>query len=70
MSWNKPVYSSMIANVGYDDDSKSLIVTFNNGKTAAYAGVSEETARELSVAPSVGTMFNEQIKNQYQFRYV
>lgn len=69
MSWNKSVYSSMIANVGYDTDAGELLVTFQNGRTAAYAGVSEDTALELSTAPSVGSMFNEQIKGR-SFRYV
>lgn len=70
MSWNKPVFSSHVTNVGYDDDTKSLTVTFANGKTAAYAGVSEEMALQLSTAPSVGTMLREQIKGQYPFKYV
>ena len=70
MSWNKPVYSSHVTNVGYDDDTKSLTVTFSNGKTAAYQGVPEDLALQLSVAPSVGTMLNEQIKGQYPFKYV
>lgn len=70
MSWNKSVYSSMISNVGYDEETKELTVTFQNGKTCAYLGVSEDLALQLSVAPSVGTMFNQQIKGQYNFRYV
>ena len=70
MSWNKPVFSSMCTNVGYDPERKEMTVTFTNGKTVAYSGVPEELALELSVAPSVGTMLNEQIKGQYPFRYV
>lgn len=70
MSWNKQVFSSMVTNVGYDDESKEMTVTFKSGKTAAYSGVPEDLALQLSVAPSVGTMLNEQIKGQYSFRYV
>lgn len=70
MSWNKQVFSSMVSNVGYDTDANEMTITFVNGKTAAFAGVPEELALELSVAPSVGTMFNSQIKGQYSFRYV
>jgi hypothetical protein len=60
----------MVTNVGYDEESKEMTVTFTNGKTCAYAGVPEEVALQLSVAPSVGSMLNEQIKGQYSFRYV
>lgn len=70
MSWNKPVYSSMVTNVGYDPETKEMTVTFTNGKTAAYSGVPEELALELSTAPSVGSMMNSQIKGQFPFRYV
>ena len=70
MSWNKAVFSSMVTNVGYDDETKEMTVTFTNGKTAAYKGVPEEKALELSTAPSVGSMLNAEIKGQYSFRYV
>lgn len=70
MSWNKQVFSSMISNVGFDDEAKEMTVTFKNGKTCAYQGPSEELALELSRAPSVGEMFNAQVKGQFPFRYV
>ena len=70
MSWTQPVYSTMVTSVGYDDQTKTLLVTWKNGRTSAYAGVPEEKAVELANAPSVGTMINMEIKNQYQHRYV
>lgn len=70
MSWNKSVFSTMVTNVGYDDEAKEMTVTFTSGKTCAYSGVPEDLALQLSTAPSVGTMFNEQVKGHFSFRYV
>ena len=62
-SWTKPVFSSLLSEVGWDDDNQELTVTFaKNGKTAAYKGFDEGTAEVLSKAPSVGGMFLSDIK--------
>lgn len=72
MSWMKPVFSSMISEVGWDDDTQEMLVKFSkNGKTAAYKGADEGLALELSKASSVGSMFLEQVKPFYsEWRYV
>ena len=70
MSWQQAVYSSMISDVGWDDANEELLVTFRNGRTAAYKGPDEAKAQELANAASVGTMFNAEIKNFYSFRYL
>lgn len=71
MSWEKPVYSTMVSAVGYDDENEELIITWaKSGKRSAYKGVSEDKAIELSNAPSVGQMVNMEIKNQYPHRYI
>ncbi len=63
MAWSKPVISSMISEVGWDEETQELLVTFaKNGKTAAYKGFDEGTAEQLSRAPSVGGMFLAEIK--------
>ena len=63
MPWSKPVLSSMISEVGWDEENEELLVTFiKNGKTAAYKGFDEATAEQLSRAPSVGGMFLAEIK--------
>ena len=68
MPWDKDVYSSNVQNVGYDDATKEMIVTFKSGRRYAYAGVPEALAVQLSLAPSVGTMLNEEIKGVFPFR--
>jgi hypothetical protein len=63
MPWSKPVFSSMISEVGWDESTEELLVTFaKNGKTAAYKGFDEGKAEQLSRAPSVGGMFLDEIK--------
>jgi hypothetical protein len=70
MSWSKAVYSSNVSEVGYDEETQELLVTWKSGRVSAYAGVPEEVAVELSNAPSVGTMMNSTIKPMYAHRYV
>jgi hypothetical protein len=63
MGWMKPVFSSMISEVGWDDEAQELLVTFKKkGRTAAYKGFDEGTAETLRKAPSVGSMFLSEIK--------
>ena len=69
MSWEKSVYSSNVASVGYDSDAKELLITWTKGKRSIYSGVPEELAEQISNAPSVGSMLNEEIKPYYAHRY-
>ena len=63
MAWSKPVLSDMIAEVGWNDETNELLVTFKKkGRTAAYKGFDEGTAELLSRAASVGSMFLSEIK--------
>lgn len=71
MSWSVPVYSSNVAEVGYDSSAGDLLITWaKSGKVSAYAGVPEELAVELSKTASVGMMLNSEIKPNYPHRYV
>ncbi len=69
-TWSKPVYSSNVQEVGYDSETKELLITWVKGKRSVYEGVPEELAIDLSNAPSVGTMLNTEIKPFYAHRYV
>lgn len=67
MSWTKSVFSSMVTEVGYDEEKAELYVTWKkSGKTSVYAGVPEGVAFDLSNAPSVGQMVITEIKPYYQ----
>ena len=68
-AWDRSVYSSNVSNIGYDPDSKELVVTWSKGKRSIYSGVPEELAVQLANAPSVGSMLNAEIKNVFPHRY-
>ena len=69
-TWTKAVYSTMVSEIGWDQDTKDLLVTWSNGRQSAYADVPEDVAVSLSNAPSVGTMINSDVKPYYAHRYV
>jgi hypothetical protein len=63
MPWSKSVFSEMVSEVGWDETTEELLVTFKkNGKTAAYKGFDEGMAQQLSTAVSTGRMFLDEIK--------
>lgn len=68
MAWTKNVFSSMVSEVGWEEESSSLLITWSTGKKGAYADVPEEVAVRLSNAASVGTMINEEIKPNFKYR--
>jgi KTSC domain len=63
----KPVSSSMIASVGYAARSKLLEIEFLSGRIYQYFDVDRDTYEALLRAPSLGTFFNEHIKDEYAF---
>ena len=71
MSWNVSVFSSMVSEIGWDDETNEILVTWaKSGKRSAYSGADEAKALELSKAPSVGGMIHQEIKPFYSHRYV
>jgi hypothetical protein len=69
MSWSKSVFSSVATDIGFDDETGELLVTWKNGRVSAYQGVPEDVAVQCSNAPSVGQFLNSEIKNVYAHRY-
>lgn len=72
MSWMKPVFSSMVSEVGYDPDTGELLVKWaRSGKVSGYSGVSEEIANDLADGriASVGQFINSDIKDRHGHRY-
>ena len=68
MSWTRSVFSSSATQVGYDDETGEMLVTWKNGKVSAYK-VSEDVADEVSRAASVGGYINDEIKPHFPHRY-
>lgn len=65
-----PVSSSNIASVGYEPDTSTLQVEFNNGTIYDYYDVPEETYTALIGAGSVGSFFHANIRNTFSFQQV
>lgn len=61
----KPVLSSNIKAIGYDAASKQLDVEFSSGSVYRYSGVSPEAHASFISAPSIGSHFARQIRNQF-----
>ncbi|MBL1418057.1 MAG: KTSC domain-containing protein [Moritella sp.] len=64
------VDSSNVAAVGYDEDSYTLQVEFNNGGTYQYFDVPEHLFEGLRDAGSVGGFLAENIKGHYRYSKV
>lgn len=64
------VSSSNIAAIGYDPDSNTLEIEFNDGSIYQYFGVSVLVYQELMNAPSHGKYFAQNIKNDYEYQKI
>jgi hypothetical protein len=64
------VDSSNVAAVGFDDDSQTLQVEFNNGATYQYFDVPKAIYDGLLAAASVGQFLNQQVKGTYRYSRV
>jgi len=59
-----PVLSSNLAAMGYDETLGELQIQFQNGAIYSYQNVAPETYYGLLNAPSKGTFFAFNIRNQ------
>lgn len=66
----RPVQSSHIQSVGYDPVSRKLEVEFSAGDIYEYANVTVSEYAGLISAKSVGTYFDQRIKNSKTVRKV
>ena len=60
-----PVDSSNIAAVGYDNETGTLTIQFNNGRTYEYYNVPEYEYENLMSASSKGTYAHQNIYETY-----
>ncbi len=63
----RPVTSSNLASVGYDDAGQTLEIEFLNGSIYQYFGVPSAVHSALLGAESVGSYFSRNIKNNYRY---
>ena len=67
---HKPVFSSHVSTIGYDDASGELHVVYANGKTAIYKGVPPGVAQQVQSGVSVGSSLNGLVKGKFSHRYL
>jgi hypothetical protein len=62
------VVSSAVRSVGYEDGT--LEIEFVSGRVYQYFDVPERLYRELMRATSIGTFFNERIRDRFRYARV
>ncbi|SDJ99709.1 KTSC domain-containing protein [Ferrimonas sediminum] len=65
-----PVASSNVASIGFDEESCTLEVEFNNGSVYQYFDVPSYLHSELMSADSVGSYLARNIKGSYGYQRV
>jgi hypothetical protein len=61
-----PVSSSAINAVGYDADTRQMNIEFKQGHTYTFCGVPESIFNGLLNAQSVGSYYDQHIRDRYQ----
>lgn len=62
----EPINSTHISGFDYDEDSRELTVTFNDGRSWAYRDVSPQTVSDLRNSTSPGRFMHTVIKPNYR----
>ena len=60
------VDSSFINHLRWDSKDQQMIVTFASGSVWSYKNVPQEIYLKLVEAPSIGAVFNKEVRNTYQ----
>lgn len=66
----RSVFSSHIDSIGYNPDTRDLVVKWKKGRLSAYAEVTPDKARSVINAPSVGEAISEFVKPFHSHRYL
>lgn len=66
----RPVKSSAIASIGYDESVGVLELEFHGGAVYRYFLVQPSVHRMLAQAPSIGNAFRELVKDRYRVERV
>ena len=59
------VKSASISKLGYDPNTKVMIVVFNNGSTYEFSNVDFDSYQKLFSSPSIGKFFSKNIKTNF-----
>lgn len=61
------VRSSVIASLGYAPEDEALHVEFHTGRLYTYFGIPQDVYDSLLASPSLGSYFNQNIRDHYPF---
>ncbi len=64
------VQSSNVTSVGYESDTRTLLVRFKSGDLYKYRNVPPEVYKGLLMAESVGKYLNQHIKKTFKYEKV
>jgi hypothetical protein len=59
--------SSVIRDFSYDPETSELWITFVSGRRYVYAGVPQDVFDAFKAAPSRGSFFNSEIRDDYSY---
>jgi hypothetical protein len=59
--------SSVIRSFLYDSEKSELWITFVSGRRYVYSGVPQDVVDAFNAAPSRGTFFNSEIRDDYSY---
>lgn len=68
--FREPVSSSLVAAIGYDEESETLEVEFVSGAVYRYRGIEPDVNEAFRAAASKGAFFNRHIKGAYPWEQV
>lgn len=66
----KPVSSSNIQAVGYDESTETLRIQFTNGSIYEYRNVPIVVCNDFMQASSLGAYLNRNIRNNYPYEKI
>lgn len=66
----KPVFSSHVDQIGYDDKNNTLHVLYKNGARVTYDGVGPDKAKQVMSAASIGEALHGLIRGQHKHSYL
>jgi len=68
VNW-KDVYSDSVSRVGFDTETREMLVEWKTGKVSGYVGVEEQLVDQISRSVSVGGAIHSLVKGKYGHRY-
>jgi hypothetical protein len=66
----RPVYSSHITQIGYNSDTKEMVVRYKKGKPSLYSEITPEDYQAITQSASIGSAIHANIRGKRPHKYV